>query len=230
MSCYKVFEIEIEYIKNRDRAFEVSSDVALRRFAIHEFKMIYGSTLRKLMEVTGKRRGHVLNGGVIGATLRPYGFSEETIQFVICQVEAYNNDGEYRVRKIRVKSDSKERTIKKRFHEFQRRSYQEFKLYKVLYSGLEAQRYRDMKAALIIYNELMKTFFMRQLPKKIPIRLYEECIQINNVFRIFYEEGDGQAAVCKMNRSERQKLQSIYDLFGEEIALRFVLYFLRLER
>lgn len=231
MSCYRFFEIESNYIKNRDKAFEVRYDTVMRSYAIHEFKMVYGSVLRKLMEVTGKKRGHVLNGDIIKETFQPYGLDSETIQFVICQVEAYNNDGEYKKRKIIIRQNIKDRTIKKRFHDFQRRSYQEFKLYRPLYNGSEEKlKYHDMKAALIIYNELIKTFFMRRLPKKIPAELYEECIQIKDAFRLFYKKEEGQVAVCKMSSSEKRKLPGFYDLFGQEIALLFALYFLRLKR
>ena len=227
---YDLFDVEKEYVESREKAFSNIYDRLVRSHAIHKFKTVYGSGIRKLLEITGKNKGGILNGQDIVEALNPLGFDEEVVTFLVCILEAYNDEVEYRNRKIKVDAGVKERVINKRFNEYMKKGWQEFRKYQVLYTSIEdKKKFHDMKWALIGYNVMMKTFFTRRLPKRIPVTLYDKCVQCSDRMQLFYDRADEYAYISKIGKLERRNSRGIYTVFGQEVAFLFVLHFLHIK-
>lgn len=227
---YDLFDVEEEYVEIREKAFSNIYDGLVRSHAIHKFKTVYGSGIRKLLEVTGKNKGNVLNGQDIVDALKPLGVDEEVVTFLVCILEAYNDEVEYKNRKIKVNTGVKERVINKRFNEYMKKGWQELRKYQCLFTSVEdKEKFHDMKWALIIYNAMMKTFFTRRLPKRIPVTLYDRCVQCSDRMQLFYDRADEYAYISKMGKLERRNSRGIYTVFGQEAASLFVLYFLHIK-
>lgn len=227
---YDLFDVEKEYVESREKAFSNIYDRLARSYAIHRYKTVYGSGIRKLLEVTGKNKGNVLNGQDIVESLNPLGASEEVVTFLVCILEAYNDEVEYRNRKIKVKAGVRERVINKRFNEYMKKGWQELRKYQFLFTSIEdKEKFHDMKWALIVYNVIMKTFFTRRLPKRIPVALYDECVQCNDQMQLFYDRAGEYAHISKIGRLERKNFEGIYTFFGQEVAFLFVRYFLHIK-
>lgn len=224
MGYYKLFIEENNYCLLKEKALNFKRDGLARREAIHTLKTVYGSSIRKLLEVSGWHKGRVLNTIEIEEIFSD--FTPEVIRFLNCIIDAYNDNRDYKNRQFKVKSGLRYLTLKKRFKAYRSQSIRELDSYKGLYSSESGkQKYREMKIALIIFNSLMHTFFIRHLPKKIPKWLYQECVSANDIFKDYYKLS-GEEAVIQI----KDKNITIYHRFGKEVAILLSLYFLHLRR
>ena len=231
MSSYGIFSEE-SYLEAKDRALKASKDKELCRFAIHRYKNVYGSTMRKLLECSGWHRGELLSAGIAREQFPDIGVHNEFYRFFDCIVESYNNSAEYRNRKVKIRQGIRFRTVKKYMNAYLTSGIREIKSYKnMYYTNAERECFKSMRYAVFCYNMVLKTFFVRRLPKRISISLYTKCEMCDSHFSEYYKKEGEKAYLTKqgMNCDARQK-GGLYHTFkeNEEIIWHFVRCFLHL--
>lgn len=232
MDSYRIFENEEEYVKTKENAMRRQQDKLMRRWAIRIMKEIYGSSLRKLLEVTGWHSGQFLDADVIQRMFDKYQLHEETYRFLICLIEAFNDGEEYMNRKTPMRRWKKLRVRKKHFNAYLLSGMRELKSYQSLFTSTEEKEcFRAMRRALLVYNKILETFFARRPLKHIPLKLYEKCVNIDSDFSQFYEKGETRAELTLMGRCcKASKRGGMKHSFSDDVIWQFVLYILRLER
>lgn len=231
MNSYEVFENEEQYVIVREEAMRCSRDRAMRRTAIRIFKEIYGSCLRKLFEVTGWHNGEFLESDIVWKRFGNYNYHKETYKFLECLIEAFNDNAEYRRRKTPMKN-WKSRVCKKHFNAYLLRGEKELRSYRVLFAEASShEQFQAMRMALIMYNTILRAFFVRRPPKRIPMKLYHVCIKLDSGFGKYYKEGPEKAQLTLLGKQSRaNRYGGLKNTFNDEIIWQFILYFLRKNR
>ena len=237
MGCYDVYS-EKNYIKIKSDMQGSPMDYCIRTEAIHEFKSITASTERKLFEVSGWYRGRFPD---IRVRLREVNIpwlevhmeeSDEFYRFINCLMDSYNSN-EYRKRKITVQNGLNGKTIKKRFKSYKNQSKKELREFSNAYrsDGKTLTKHTAMRMALLFYNTMLNTYFVRKFPNRISKELYDRCIVCGGKFSKMYELCGDKAILTHEGKVYNKSLfRGIYAAVGDEISWYFTLYFLSLIR
>lgn len=228
---YALFENEEDYMKAYESSVHSPKDKALRRRAIRTYKEIYGSSLRKLFEVTGWHSGEFLDCDIIQEEFEDCGLHEETYKFVKCLIEAYNDNAEYKKRKTPMRKWKSYNVRKRHFKKYLSLGTKELKKYRNLFTKREEQeRFQAMRMGLLIYNTILRIFFLRKPPKHIPMDLYTSCVKVDPDFEKYYEKGaDGARLTMLGKRCRARKCGGFRNTFKDEVTWLFVMYFLRFD-
>lgn len=229
----KVYDIfgEENYLSNKNQACIAQMDVLARSIAVRDFKIMSASTMRKVVEKANWHCGELFNVMIVQNNLGNICLNPEFMQFLSCLIEGYNDNAAYKQRKTKIKSGQKRRTYKRYFKEFFLIAMNELQTYKSLYSTKEEKEdFKAMKMAMIVFNVILRTCFVRKIPKSLPKYFYEKCIEVDNDFKKFYFlDGDGQAHLTDCGKkSWARRKGGLKKEFSDDIVWLFILYFLRI--
>ncbi len=232
MDSYRIFQNEEKYMQAKASAMSYPQGKMQRRMAIRMMKEVYGSVLRKLLEVNGWHSGQFLSADTIKKILDKYALPKETYQFLVCLIEAYNDNAEFMKRETRIRKWKRLRVQKKHFNAYLLSGMRELKGYRPLFSSAEdREQFQAMKRAIILYNEILKVFFTRKPLMHISWKLYEKCLAADSGFARYYEkDGDRARLTAEGKECAAYRRGGLKNTFSDEVVWQFVLYIVRLER
>ena len=228
-SSYDLFGSEPEYLALVQRAFNEKSDKGVCRCSIRAMKDVYGSGLRKFMETTRWFSGEFLSAEFVCDKFKCYEWHEEVYSFLSCIFESYNDNKEFKIRKLPVKNWRTHAARKKHLSAFLQQGNREIRKYSpLMITPEQKERLKAARQAMMIFNVISRTYFIRKLPRNIPVDLYKECVKNDNTFEQYYDIYEKRAVLSTDGRRYR-KMNEGLGKFSNEIIWLFICYFMHLE-